>query len=145
MTLVRYQNPLPNFLNTFFDNEIEGWSRKNYSSTDTTLPAVNIKENTDDFIVEVAAPGFEKNEFNIELENNLLTVSSDKKTEEETNEHEFFSKKEFSYQSFTRSFRLPKMVEREKITATYKQGILTITIPKREEVKPKPKKQITVK
>ena len=144
MTLVRYQNQVPSLLNRFFDNDLDFWSR-NYSNTDTTIPSVNIKEDVDSFTVEVAAPGFDKEDFNIELNNDLLTVSSEKEISEETKEGERFTKREFSYQSFNRSFNLPKMVEAEKITAKYENGILTIDIPKKDEAKPKPIKQIQIK
>jgi len=145
MTLVRYQNQLPSLLDHFFNNELEGWTRNHFSDTNTTLPSVNITENTDAFLVEVAAPGFDKSDFNIELNNDLLTISSEKKLNEETKEDERISRKEFSYQSFTRSFTLPELVEDEKITAKYDNGILSIIIPKKEEAKPKPIKQIAIK
>jgi len=144
MTLVRYQNQLPSLFDKFFNNELEGWNRKNYSTTNTTLPSVNIKENKDSFIVDVAAPGFEKTDFNIELNNDLLIVSSEKSTDEELKEDEKVSKQEFSYQSFKRSFTLPELVNDEKISAKYENGILSIIIPKKDEAKPKPIKQIVI-
>lgn len=144
MTLVRYQNSIPNLLDRFFDNELDVFTRRNFSNTNTTLPSVNIKENVDGFEVEVAAPGFDKSDFNIELNNDVLTISSEKEIENEVKENEQFTKKEFSYQSFTRSFTLPELVEEDKITAKYENGILRIAIPKKEEAKPKPVKQIAV-
>ena len=145
MTLVRYQNQLPNLFDRIFNNDLENWNRNNYSEPNTTLPSVNIKENTDAFEVEVAAPGFDKSDFNIELNNDLLTISSEKKEENEVKEDEKVTRREFSYQSFTRSFTLPELVEDEKIAAKYENGILSILIPKKEEAKPKPIKQIEVK
>ena len=145
MTLVRYQNQLPSLFDRFFNNELEGWNRNNFSDTNTTLPSVNIKENTDAFEVEVAAPGFEKSDFNIELDNDTLTISSEKQVNEEVKEDERITKQEFSYQSFTRSFTLPELVDEEKISAKYENGILSISIPKKEEAKPKPVKQIKIK
>jgi len=145
MTLVRYQNQLPSLFDRFFNNELEGWNRNNFSDTNTTLPSVNIKENVDAFKVEVAAPGFEKSDFNIELNNDILTISSEKQINNEVKEDERVTKKEFSYQSFSRSFTLPELVEDDKITAQYEKGILSITIPKKEEAKPKPIKQIEIK
>jgi len=144
MTLVRYQNSIPNLLDRFFDNELDVFTRRNFSNTNTTLPSVNIKENEDGFEVEVAAPGFDKSDFNIELNNDVLTISSEKEIENEVKENEQFTKKEFSYQSFTRSFTLPELVEDDKITAKYENGILRIAIPKKEEAKPKPVKQIAI-
>ncbi len=145
MTLVRYQNPLPTMFERFFNNELVNWGKGNYSETDTTLPSVNIKETPDAFLVEVAAPGFEKSDFNIELDNNLLTISSEKRVENETKEGERMTRQEFSYQSFTRTFTLPEIVEEDKITAKYENGILLLNIPKKDEAKPKPVKQIKVK
>ena len=145
MTLVRYQNQLPSLFDRFFNNELEGWNRNNFSETNTTLPSVNIRENVDAFKVEVAAPGFEKSDFNIELNNDVLTISSEKQMNDEVKEDERITRQEFSYQSFSRSFTLPELVEDDKITARYEKGILSITIPKKEEAKPKPIKQIEIK
>jgi len=144
MTLVKYPNAIPALLENLFNNDVDFLTKRNYSETNTTLPSVNIKENTEDFEVEVAAPGFDKSDFNIELNNDLLTVSSEKQVENETKENEKFTKREFSYQAFTRSFTLPELVEGDKITAKYENGILKINIPKKEEAKPKPVKQIKI-
>jgi len=144
MTLVRYQNQLPNMLNKLFNAGIDNWSNNNFSDLDSTLPSINIKENEEAFIVDVAAPGFDKDDFNIELNHDVLTISSEIKEESESKEGEKFTRKEFSYKSFKRSFTLPELVEDENISATYKNGILSINIPKKEEAKPKPIKQISI-
>ena len=144
MTLVRYQNQLPNVLNKLFNADIDNWSNNNFSDLDSTLPSINIKENEEAFIVDVAAPGFDKDDFNIELNHDVLTISSEIKEESESKEGEKFTRKEFSYKSFKRSFTLPELVEDENISATYKNGILSINIPKKEEAKPKPIKQISI-
>jgi len=144
MSLVKYSNQFPWLFDRFFDNDLFDWSNRNYSNTNTTLPSVNIKENTDGYEVEMAAPGLQKTDFKIELNNSLLTISSEKKVENETKEGEQFSKKEFSYQSFSRSFTLPNSVDSEKIEAKYENGILKVNIPKKEEAKPKPAKQIAI-
>ena len=145
MTLVRYKNALPSLLEQFFNNDLEGWNGKHFSDTNTTLPSVNVKETTDAFEVEVAAPGFDKSDFNIELNNEILTISSEKQISDEVKDGERITKQEFSYQSFTRSFTLPELVEEDNISATYDKGILSIVIPKKEEAKPKPVKQILIK
>jgi len=145
MSLVRFSNQIPSLFDRLFENDMFDWSNRNYSSTNTTLPAVNIKEDKDEFEVEMSAPGFEKGDFKIELNNNLLTISSEKKIENETKEGQQFTRREFSYQSFCRSFNLPETVESEKIVAKYENGILSVSIPKKEEVKPKPIKQIEIK
>jgi len=145
MTLVRYQNQLPSLFDRFFNNDFESWNKNNFSNTNTTLPSVNIKENKDAFLVEVAAPGFEKSDFKIELNNDLLTISSEKEIKDEVKDNERISKQEFSYQSFKRAFTLPELVEDDQISAKYENGILAIIIPKKEEAKPKPIKQIEIK
>ncbi len=144
MLLVRNSNQTPSLFDRFFDGEMFDWSHRNFSNTNTTLPSVNIKDNADAFTVEVAAPGFVKADFKIELNRNLLTISSDKKVENETKEGEVFTKREFSYQSFTRSFTLPQIANGDKIEASYDNGILTVLIPKREEAKPKPARMIEI-
>lgn len=145
MSLVRFSNPMPSLFDRFLENDLFDWSNRNYSNTNTTLPAVNIKEDEDGFEVEMSAPGLDKKDFKVELNNNVLTISSEKKTENETKEGEQFTRREFSYQSFSRSFTLPETVESEKIKAKYENGILKLNIPKKEEAKPKPVKQIEIK
>jgi len=145
MLLARNSNQAPSLFDRFFDGELFDWSNRNFSNTNTTLPSVNIKENGDAFIVELAAPGLEKEDFKIELNHNLLTISSEKKSENVIKESEYFTKREFSYQSFSRSFTLPQMADGEKIEAIYEKGILNVNIPKREEAKPKPARTIDIK
>jgi len=112
--------------------------------TGINMPSVNIIEGKEDFRIEVAAPGLDKNDFNINLENNVLTISSEKEDKKEEKE-ERYMRREFSYTSFTRSFSLPNSVEADKIVANHSNGVLSITIPKREEAKVKPAKQIQIK
>lgn len=144
MLLVKKSNQVPSLLDRFFDGEMFDWTNRNFSNTNTTLPSVNIKENADAFTVEVAAPGFDKGDFKLELNHNTLTISSDKKVENETKEGEFFTKREYSYQSFTRSFTLPQIADGERIVASYENGILSVSIPKKEEAKPKPTRTIEI-
>lgn len=144
MSLVRFSNHAPSVFDRMLDGELFDWSNRNYSLTNTTLPSVNIKENVEGYQVEVAIPGFDKKDFNLELNNDVLTVSSEKKMENETKEDERFTKREFSYQSFSRSFSLPDTADGDKISATYENGILCIGIPKKEEAKPKPLRQIEI-
>ena len=144
MLFVKNPNQLPSLFDRFFDGEMFDWSNRNFSNTNTTLPSVNIKENPDAFTVEVAAPGFDKNDFKLELNHNTLTVSSEKKDESETKENEVFTKREFSYQSFSRSFTLPMIADGERISANYENGILLVSIPKKEEAKPKPSRMIEI-
>lgn len=144
MTLVRHHNQLPYFVDRLFNNdEHEGLRKNHFSKNNSNLPPVNIIENKDEFIVQVAAPGFNKSDFNIELNEKTLTISSNK---EETflKEDERYTKQEFNFLSFTRTFTLPELVEDEKISATYTNGILELLIPKKEEAKPKPIKIIDI-
>ena len=145
MLVLRNTNQVPSLFDRFFDGDMFDWSNRNFSNTNTTIPSVNIKENADAFMVEVAAPGFEKGDFKIELNLNTLSISSEKKVENETKEGEVFTKREFSYQSFSRSFTLPQIADGDRIEANYQNGILTVLIPKREEAKPKPARMIEIK
>ena len=144
MLVLRNSNQVPSLFDRFFDGDLFDWSNRNFSNTNTTIPSVNIKENSDAFTVEVAAPGFEKGDFKIELNLNTLSISSEKKVEAETKEGEVFTKREFSYQSFSRSFTLPQIADGDRIEASYQNGILTVLIPKREEAKPKPARMIDI-
>jgi HSP20 family protein len=144
MSLLRFSNHQPSVFDRFFENDLFDWSNRNFSTTNTTLPSVNIKESTEDFEVEVAAPGFTKNDFKIQLNHDLLTISTEKVTDNDTNDGQSFTQREFSYQSFSRSFTLPNTIDSEKIAAKYENGILRINIPKKEEVRPKPARQIAI-
>ena len=151
MSLIkRNKNLLPSFSriwddDDFFNRNLMNWGVSNFSDAGSTLPAVNIRETEDSYQVEMAAPGMKKEDFKIELDNNMLTISSEKSEEYEENEKEKYSRREFSYQSFQRSFSLPKeVVDEEKIQARYKDGMLYLTIPKKEEAKQKPPRKIQI-
>jgi HSP20 family protein len=144
MTLTRFSNQLPTLFERLFENDMLDWSNRNYSTTNTTLPSVNIKENEAGFEVEMAIPGMDKGDFKIELNHDVLTISSEKKVENEVKEGEHFTRREFSYQAFSRSFTLPNTVDNERINAKYENGILSVAIPKREEARPKPVRQIAI-
>ncbi|WP_052596622.1 Hsp20/alpha crystallin family protein [Aureispira sp. CCB-QB1] len=140
-------NLLPT-VSKFFDddwNSLFNWSNRNFANNRTTLPSVNIKETTDEYCVEVAAPGMKKEDFHIELDNNTLTIKSEVEHENEATEGENFTRKEFCYQSFQRSFNLNnRVVDDSNIKATYQDGILSLTLPKKEEAKKKPARQIEI-
>lgn len=149
MTLVKRSNSFvptfPSFLDRFFNDELMDWNNLNFSNTNTTLPAVNVKEDNDCYKIEVAAPGLKRDDFNVKIENNQLTISSEVK-EEKKDEKKGYTRQEFSYQSFHRSFTLPEgHIMTEAISATYNNGILHIELPKRDEVKPQPTKIIEIK
>jgi len=146
--LIKRSEALPtfsNFFGDFFDKAFSDWTNTNFSITNTTLPAVNIKETKDDFIVTMAVPGMNKKDFKIDLNDNLLTISSERK-EEKKEKDDNYTRREYSYQSFSRSFNLPKnVVNEDKISAKYENGELHISIPKKEEAKPKKPLQIEIK
>ena len=147
MTLVKSnsENLFPSLFDNFSSRDWMDWNSANFSNTNTTVPAVNIHENDQEFTIEVAAPGMKKDDFSINLENNQLSVSSETKTETKSKD-ENYSRKEFSYQSFHRSFRLPiDLIDGDKISAKYNEGILFVHLPKREEAKPKPSRVISIK
>ena len=144
MSLVRFTNQVPSVFDRLFEGDLFDWSNRNYSLTNTTLPSVNIKENADEFKVEVAAPGFDKNDFKLQLDHEMLTISSEKTNDNETKDGERFTKREFSYQSFSRSFTLPQTADGDRIEANYENGVLTVIIPKKEEAKPKPTRMIEI-
>ena len=131
-TVKRNTHWLPSILDEFFtENRLDVPNYENFS-----IPAVNIQENLTNFVIELAAPGLEKENFAIEVEENVLKVSSEASKSDETEGTENgskFTRKEFSYNNFKRSFTLPKTVEVDNIEAAYENGILLITIPKKEE------------
>ncbi len=108
------------------------------------VPPVNIKETEKAFSVALMAPGFKKEDFNIEVDNDLLTISSEIKNEKTEQEEGKYTRREFSYSSFKRSFTLPETVNTDDINASYEDGILTIALPKKEEALPKAKRLIDI-
>ena len=109
-----------------------------------TVPAVNIKERKKDFVIEMDVPGMDKNDFDIEIDNNVLTISA-KKQEEKQEDGEKYTKREFYYNEFKRVFTLPETVDTEKIEANYKNGLLKVLIEKKPEAQTKPLKKIAIK
>lgn len=146
MALIKSNFPtLPRLFDDFFTRDVFDWGNSNFSTTNTTLPAVNIVENNEAFLVEMAAPGMNKKDFTIELDNEMLKISSVKETKNEMKDDERYTRREFSYQSFQRTFHLPKtVVDESRIEAKYQDGVLRIMIPKREEAKALPPRQIKV-
>lgn len=138
-------NQFPTAFDDFFNRDIFNWSMANYSDTNTTIPAVNIKETADNYEVEVAAPGMTKKDFRVQLEGNILTISSEKSKQKEDSEVARYSTREFSYQSFSRTFNLQKdVVDTEKIQAKYEEGVLHLLIPKKENAKQKQPRLIEI-
>jgi HSP20 family protein len=148
MTLIKFNNRnqlfpwnnngLKNFLSTdeFFNDD--------FFEEDSLMPAMNVKEHNEDFEIEFAAPGFTKKDFEVTIDGDILHVNGEKSKESEEKE-EGYTCKEFSYNSFKRSLKLPNTIKKDQdIKATYKNGILKLNLLKKEEVKATPKKVIEV-
>jgi HSP20 family protein len=108
-----------------------------------SVPAANVKETESEFVLELAIPGRKKEDFNVEIDNDILTISSEVKSEE-NKEDEGYTRREFTFSSFKRVFSLPETISLEKINATYEDGILKFILPKKEEALPKPKRLIEI-
>ncbi len=126
----------PSVLDELFNRDIFDWSF-NRLAGNASVPSVNIRETEKSYEVEVAAPGLERNNFKVELDNDMLTISGHKEDgKEESDKEGNYTRREFSFESFQRSFQIPKdTVVKDKISAAYKDGILHITVPKSTETK----------
>lgn len=148
MSLIKYRNGFDNqfpvisdLFDQFFDTDFFGSPASSFNRG--TVPAVNVSENDDAYILELAAPGRTKEDFKIDVNNNVLRIASETKEEKTEEDKDIkFTRREFTYQSFSRSFTLPKNVNSDDIKASYNDGVLKLEIEKRPEVKPK---QIEVK
>ncbi|MEO9964223.1 MAG: Hsp20/alpha crystallin family protein [Reichenbachiella sp.] len=131
----------PALFSGFFDEDT--WSKPLWNGWRANVPAANVLETDNEFKIELAAPGMEKKDFHVNIENGALCISSEKEMEL-NDEQEDYTRKEFSFSSFSRSFLLPDSVNDDKVKATYKDGVLSITLPKKEEAKKLPKKEIKI-
>ena len=137
MTLVKFNNGKKNYgVNPFFNDVFDTILNDNFLGDKlvSRVPAVNIAETENEFQIELAAPGLKKEDFKINLDKNVLSVSTEKKAEN-VEEGKKFSKREYNYTSFVWSFTLPDTVDHSKIDAEYADGILKLTVAKREEAK----------
>ena len=148
MTLIKFKNGSPvmagtrmpyfnDLFNDFFENVVNSDIRKG------SVPQVNIRETDTGYHLEMAAPGLNKEDFKISIENEVLTVSGEKKSETSEKSGKY-SRKEFSYNSFMRSFTMPEVVDTEKIMAKYENGIMMVDLPKKEEAKPKTPREVQI-
>ena len=136
---------MPYLFEDFFNKPLLDLFDGGFPSRSMNVPAVNITERKDDYLVSMAAPGLKKENFKIDVEGNLLTIRSEKEDEKEEKE-EKYTRQEYSYSSFERSFTLPDEVNKDKIEAHYKDGVLELVLSKKEEAKKVAvSKQITVK
>ncbi|ASO06761.1 HSP20 family protein [Arenibacter algicola] len=108
-----------------------------------SVPAANVKETETEYVLELAIPGRKKEDFNVEIDNDILTISSEVKSEE-NKEDDGYTRREFTFSSFKRVFSLPETISLDKINATYEDGILKFVLPKKEEALPKPKRLIEI-
>jgi HSP20 family protein len=129
-------------MENFFGRDMFDLTNQSYGGS--TLPAVNIKETSDDFLVDVAAPGMKKEYFKVVLENNLLTISAERDQKNENGNSENYTRQEFHYHSFIRSFSMPNNADADRIHAAYKDGVLSIQIPKKSEAKKKAPRTIEI-
>jgi HSP20 family protein len=142
--LTRVNDIFPEMLDDFFKPWNERFTGNMWGKM-LTMPAVNISENKDNFLVSLAAPGLQKEDFHVDLNGNTLTISCEKEEQKE-DKLEKLTRKEYSFTSFNRSFTLPEDILMEKIEATYADGILNIVLPKKEEAKkPVAQKNIKIK
>ncbi|MCZ2083094.1 MAG: Hsp20/alpha crystallin family protein [Flavobacteriales bacterium] len=121
------------FFDDFFTKDLMDFNRRPFAENSLTIPSVNVKEEENGFEIQVAAPGIKKQDFKINLDRNVLRISSENKSEnEEVDKDGKFTRREFNYSSFSRSFTLPEMVETDKIEATYEDGILKVSVLNKE-------------
>lgn len=133
---------LSNWFDDLFNRDVPSVLASNFN-TGITLPKVNIKETADAFMVEMAVPGLKKTDFQIDIDQQALSIATETKEKQEEKEANY-TRREFGYSSFKRTFTLPESVNEEKINATYEQGILSIVLPKKEEAKQKPARRIKI-
>ena len=140
--LAKINRTYPSFLDEFFGRDFypAHYQRSGFKN----LPAVNIVEGENEYSIEVAAPGLEKKDFSIDIDNDCLTISSSRDDSSEDRQDQY-TRREFRYNSFSRSFNLPETVDSENISASHKNGVLNVNIPKKEEAKAKPAHKIAIK
>ena len=140
MSIIRRNTGMfPNLLNDVFAPDWFG----GVDQINRSLPAVNIREGEKEFTLELAIPGMKKEDFNVEVDEDVMTISMETKTET-TKEEEKYTRREFRYNAFKRAFTLPESVDQDQITADYTDGILRFTLPKKAEALPKPKRLIDI-
>ena len=140
MSIVKRNNLVfPSLMNEYFRPDWFGGMDR----SDSNMPAVNIKDNEKAFELELAVPGMKKEDFNVEVDKNVLTVSAETKSQDEVSEDNY-TRREFAFSSFKRVFTLPETVNDGKIDASYKDGVLKLILPKKEEALPKPKRLIDI-
>ncbi len=143
-SLAKVAERMPTVFDDFFKPWNEWFDKGGLLGRTMNVPAVNITENKDEYMVSLAAPGLKKDDFHIAIDGNMLTISSEKEENKEEKD-KMFTRKEYNYSSFSRSFTLPEEINKEKIDAKYEDGVLRLTLPRKEEARKPLAKQITVK
>ena len=142
--LSKVSERMPSVFDDFFKPWNEWFDNGGLLSRSMNVPAVNITEQKNDYLVSLAAPGLKKEDFKIDVDGNMLTISSEKEETKEEKDKKF-TRKEYNYSSFSRSFTLPEEINKEKIEAKYEDGVLKISLPRKEEAKKPAAKNIAVK
>lgn len=132
--LMKSGEMFPTVFEDFFKPWNEWFDNGGFLGKVMKMPAVNVTDNKDNYLVSLAAPGMKKNDFKIDVEGNMLTISNEKEENKEEKETRY-TRKEYNYSSFSRSFTLPDEVIKDKIEATYEDGVLKLRLPKTEESK----------
>ena len=133
---------LNSWIDDWFGRDVSSMFNTNFNAG-ITLPAVNIRETGEAYFVEMAVPGLKKTDFSISIDNNVLSISTELEEKSEA-QNESYTRREFGYSSFKRSFTLPETVEDQKIEGKYQEGILSIHLPKKDEAKQKPTRTIKI-
>lgn len=135
-----------NFFDDFITKDLFDWTDRNFAALGSNLPSVNLKESDKKIEVELAAPGMKREDFKVEIDNHILRISSEKEEKkEEVCKKENYTRREFNYQSFSRTFNLPDTIDENKIEANYKDGILHVVIDKKEGTQKRTLKSIPIK
>lgn len=142
--LARINERMPSVFDDFFKPWNEWFDNGGLWGKTMNIPAVNITENKEDYLVSLAVPGMKKDDFKIDIDGNMLTISSEKEETKEEKDKKF-TRKEYNFSSFSRSFTLPEEINKEKIDARYEDGVLKIVLPRKEEAKKPTAKHIAVK
>jgi len=142
--LTKWTEKMPTVFEDFFKPWNEWFDKGGLWGHTMNIPAVNITEQKDEYLVSLAAPGLKKDDFKIDVDGNMITISSEKEESKEEKEKKF-TRKEYSYSSFSRSFTLPEEINQEKIEAKYEDGVLKLSLPRKEETKKSSAKHIAVK
>jgi HSP20 family protein len=142
--LINQTERMPYLFNDFFKPWNEWFNNDTFLAKAISVPAVNITEHKDQYEVALAVPGMKKSDFKIDLDDNMLTISSEKEESSEEKEKKF-TRKEYSYSSFSRSFSMPEEINKDKIEAKYEDGVLKISLPRKVKAEKPMAKKISIK